>query len=55
VLQLETAQRQGRLKEALHRTVSHYRLLVIDEIGYLPLSQDQANLMFQVVTQRPPY
>jgi DNA replication protein DnaC len=52
VLQLETAQRQGRLKEALHRTVSHYRLLVIDEIGYLPLSQDQANLMFQVVSRR---
>ncbi len=52
VLQLETAQRQGRLKEALHRTVSHYRLLIIDEIGYLPLSQDQANLMFQVVSRR---
>ncbi len=44
VLQLETAQRQGRLKEALHRTVSHWRLLIIDEIGYLPLTQDQANL-----------
>ena len=52
VLQLETAQRQGRLKEALHRTVSHYRLLIIDEIGYLPLTQDQANLMVQVVSRR---
>jgi DNA replication protein DnaC len=52
VLQLETAQRQGRLKEALHRTVSHWRLLIIDEIGYLPLTQDQANLMFQVVSRR---
>lgn len=52
VLQLETAQRQGRLKEALHRTVSHYRLLIIDEIGYLPLTRDQANLMFQVVSRR---
>lgn len=52
VLQLETAQRQGRLKEALHRTVSLHRLLVIDEIGYLPLTQDQANLMFQVVSRR---
>ncbi len=30
VLQLETAQRQGRLKEVLHRAVSLYRLLVID-------------------------
>lgn len=52
VLQLETAQRQGRLKEALHRTVAHWRLLIIDEIGYLPLTQDQANLMFQVVSRR---
>lgn len=52
VLQLETAQRQGRLKEALHRTVSRWRLLIIDEIGYLPLTQDQANLMFQVVSRR---
>ncbi len=52
MLQLETAQRQGRLKEALHRTVSHYRLLIIDEIGYLPLTRDQANLMFQVVSRR---
>ena len=52
VLLLETAQRQGRLKEALHRAVSMYRLLIIDEIGYLPLSRDQANLLFQVVAKR---
>jgi DNA replication protein DnaC len=35
VMTLETAQRQGRWKEALHRTVSVYKLLIIDEIGYL--------------------
>jgi DNA replication protein DnaC len=52
VMLLETAQRQGRLKEALHRAVSMYRLLIIDEIGYLPLSRDQANLLFQVVAKR---
>ena len=46
VLLLEVAQRQGRLKEALHRAVSMYRLLIIGEIGYLPLSRDQANLLF---------
>jgi hypothetical protein len=49
---LETAQRQGRLKEPLHRAVSMYRLLIIDEIGYLPLSRDQVNLLFQVVAKR---
>jgi len=54
VMTLETAQRQGRWKEALHRTVSVYKLLIIDEIGYLPLGREQANLFFQLpsVTRR---
>jgi DNA replication protein DnaC len=46
VLLLEAAQRQGRLKEVLHRTVSEYRLLIIDEIGYLAMARAQANLFF---------
>ena len=29
-----------------------YKLLIIDEIGYLPMSREQANLFFQVVAQR---
>lgn len=40
VIILEAAQRQGRLKEAMHRTVNVYRLLVVDEIGYLPLGRE---------------
>jgi DNA replication protein DnaC len=52
VMMLETAQRQGRWKEAMHRAVSVYKLLIIDEIGYLPMSREQANLFFQVVAQR---
>jgi DNA replication protein DnaC len=52
VMTLETAQRQGRLKEAMHRTVNVYKLLVVDEIGYLPLGREQANLFFQVVAKR---
>jgi DNA replication protein DnaC len=52
VMTLETAQRQGRWKEALHRAVSVYKLLIIDEIGYLPLGREQANLFFQVVAKR---
>jgi DNA replication protein DnaC len=47
VLLLEVAQRQGRLTEALHRAVSMSRLLIIDEIGYEPLSRDQANCCFR--------
>lgn len=52
VLTLETAQRQGRIKEAMHRAVNLYRLLIVDEIGYLPLAREQANLFFQVVAKR---
>jgi DNA replication protein DnaC len=51
-LTLETAQRQGRLREAMYRTVAMPKLLIIDEIGYLPFGRDQANLFFQVVAKR---
>jgi DNA replication protein DnaC len=51
-LALETAQRQGRLKEVMHRTVAAPKLLIIDEIGYLPFAREQANLFFQVVARR---
>ena len=49
VMALEAAQRQGRMKEALHRTVASPKLMIIDEIGYLPFGREQANLFFQVV------
>jgi phosphate starvation-inducible protein PhoH len=49
VTTLETAQRQSRWEEAMHRTVSVYKRLIIDEIGYLPLAREQANLFFQVM------
>jgi DNA replication protein DnaC len=28
------------LKEAMHRAVSFYKLLIIDRIGYLPLARE---------------
>ena len=52
VLMLEAAQRQGRYREVMHRAVNAYRLLILDEIGYLPMSREQANLFFQVVARR---
>lgn len=51
-LQLTTAQRQARLPEFMRRTILAPRLLIIDEIGYLPLSRDDANLFFQVIAKR---
>ncbi|GCL20488.1 IS100 transposase [Escherichia coli] len=39
LLQLSTAQRQGRYKTMLQRGVMAPRFLIIDEIGYLPFGQ----------------
>ena len=36
----------------LQRAINGYRLLIIDEIGYLPMSREQANLFFQVIAAR---
>jgi DNA replication protein DnaC len=52
MLQLETAHRQGRYKDALRRVVMHPKLLIIDEIGYLPMAREQANYFFQVIANR---
>ncbi|QKJ61518.1 IS21-like element helper ATPase IstB [Serratia fonticola] len=52
LLQLSTVQRQGRYKNTLQRGVMTPRLLIIDEIGYLPFSQEEAKLFFQVVAKR---
>ncbi len=52
ILQLSAAHRQGQLKQYFNRAVLGPRLLVIDEIGYLPFGRDEANLFFQVVAKR---
>lgn len=52
VLLLATAQRQGRWTEVLHRLVNVHKLLIIDEIGYLPMGREEANLFFQVIAKR---
>ncbi|MCT3283820.1 transposase [Lactiplantibacillus pentosus] len=42
-------------KGELDRSISHYArydLLVIDEIGYLPIDHDEANLLFQLINAR---
>jgi len=52
LLLLDTAQRQGRLKQTLARSVNGPSLLIIDEIGYLPMTREQANLFFQVIVKR---
>ena len=52
MLQLATAKKQGRLDTYLKRSVLSPKLLVIDEIGYLPFGREQANLFFNVIAKR---
>jgi DNA replication protein DnaC len=52
MMQLAIAKSQGRLKEYFNRAVIGPRLLVVDEIGYLPFGREEANLFFNVVAKR---
>jgi DNA replication protein DnaC len=52
MLQLATAHKQDRLKQYFNRAVIGPRLLIIDEIGYLPFGREEANLFFNVVAKR---
>jgi DNA replication protein DnaC len=52
VLQLEKARREHRFDQYLKRAILGPSLLVLDEIGYLPLKKDQSDLFFQVVAKR---
>ena len=48
---LSAAQKRGDLKRELKKYLRP-RLLILDEIGYLPIDQHGANLLFQVISQR---
>jgi DNA replication protein DnaC len=52
MLQLQTASRQGRFANYLNHAILGLKLLIIDEIGYLPFGREEANLFFQVVAKR---
>ena len=52
LMQLTTALRRNQLEETIKRITKPYKLLIIDEMGYLPMDREQANLLFQVVAKR---
>lgn len=52
LIYLETAKKQDKLKDYMRRITTHYKLLIIDELGYLPVNKEQANLLFQVIAKR---
>lgn len=51
IASLTRALAEGKLEEKL-KTYTVPRLLVIDEIGYLPIDQAGANLFFQLISRR---
>jgi DNA replication protein DnaC len=52
MLQLAAASRQGKLSPYINRVIMGPRLLIIDEIVYLPFGRDEANHFFQVIAKR---
>jgi len=52
MLQLAAALRKDRLTSYFNRAILGPKLLVIDELGYLPFGRDEANLLFQVIAKR---
>lgn len=51
ILNLKKAQAENRLETRL-KHYRKYKLLIIDEIGYLPISEDDAKLFFQLIDMR---
>lgn len=51
VSRLEAAQDRNQLEHELRR-LERYHLLIVDEVGYLPLERQAANLLFALVSRR---
>ena len=51
ILQLKKAFQEGNLERKL-AVYSRYKILIIDEVGYLPIDKDSANLLFQLINKR---
>lgn len=49
--QMKKAHFENRLPDKL-KALSRYKLLIIDEIGYLPMDMQGANLFFQLIARR---
>ena len=51
VLQLKRAHIENRLEQRL-KIFARYRLLIIDEVGFLPLDELSSKLLFQIISRR---
>ena len=48
---LKKAQLEGRLEERLKKFCG-YKLLIIDELGYLPITKEESKMFFQLIDRR---
>lgn len=51
LMNLKKANLENRLETRL-KHYSKYRILIIDEIGYLPISKEESNMFFQLINKR---
>lgn len=51
VLNLKKAHLENRLETRL-KHYAKYKILIIDEVGYLPLDVESANMLFQLISKR---
>ena len=51
IMQLKKAQLENRLDSRL-KHFSSYSLLIIDELGYLPIDREDSKLFFQLIDKR---
>jgi DNA replication protein DnaC len=51
IIRLAAAHQSGQLETEL-RKIRRYKLIIIDEVGYIPFDHDAANLFFQLVASR---
>ena len=51
ISRLKTATVRGNLEKKL-KTLNKYKLLIIDEIGYLPFDSEASNLFFRLISMR---
>src|SRR5690349_1742358 len=51
IARLAAAHHTGRLDAELKK-IRRYKLIIVDEVGYIPFDQDAANLFFQLIASR---
>ena len=51
VMQLKRAHVENRLEQRI-KFINRYKLLIIDEVGFLPLDDESSNLIFQLLSKR---